>query len=205
MDRPGRAFLRLIGLAAFVLLVFIVLSFMLLKLGAAPTVVLLGGPDGVGDDRTLLAIDYGLNQPAIIQLVRYAARTLTGEFGRSWLSGDPVLGELLARLPATLELMIYALLLGALIGAPGRNPHTDGPGATLLLLLFNAEDLDTDFRLPEGDWRLLLNTAADDTIAPGAEDQPLPIMSGHCALSARSVMLLARRRPSQPNPGASTP
>lgn len=37
------------------LLVFIVLSFMLLKLGAAPTVVLLGGPDGVGDDRTLLA------------------------------------------------------------------------------------------------------------------------------------------------------
>lgn len=118
MDRPGRAFLRLIGLAAFVLLVFIVLSFMLLKLGAAPTVVLLGGPDGVGDDRTLLAIDYGLNQPAIIQLVRYAARTLTGEFGRSWLSGDPVLGELLARLPATLELMIYALLLGALIGVP---------------------------------------------------------------------------------------
>lgn len=100
------------------LLVFIVLSFMLLKLGAAPTVVLLGGPDGVGDDRTLLAIDYGLNQPAIIQLVRYAARTLTGEFGRSWLSGDPVLGELLARLPATLELMIYALLLGALIGVP---------------------------------------------------------------------------------------
>ena len=118
MDRPGRAVLRLFGLAAFVLLVFIVLSFMLLKLGAAPTVVLLGGPDGIADDRAMLAIDYGLNQPAIIQLVRYAARTLTGEFGRSWLTGDLVLGELLARLPATLELMIYALLLGTLIGVP---------------------------------------------------------------------------------------
>jgi hypothetical protein len=74
-----------------------------------------------------------------------------------------------------------------------------------LLLLFNAEDLDTEFRLPEGDWRLLLNTAADDTIDPPAEDQPLPTVSGHCALRARSVMLLAGQRPSQPNPGASTP
>ena len=118
MDRPGRFLLRLIGLAIVVLLVFVVVSFMLLKLGAAPSVVLLGGPDAIADDRAQLAADYGLNQPAIIQLIRYAVRTLTGEFGRSWLTGNPVAGELLGRIPATLELMIYSLLLGTLLGVP---------------------------------------------------------------------------------------
>ena len=118
MDRPGRFFLRLTGLAAVVLLVFVVVSFMLLKLGAAPSVVLLGGPDAIAENRAQLAADYGLDQPAIIQLIRYAVRTLTGEFGRSWLSGDRVAGELLRRIPATLELMTYSLLLGALIGIP---------------------------------------------------------------------------------------
>ena len=118
MDRPGRTLLRLIGIAIFVFLVFVVVSFMLLKLGAAPSVVLLSGPDAVAEDRTQLIADYGLNQPAIIQLVRYTARILTGEFGRSWLSAEPVAGELLSRIPATLELMLYSLVLGTVIGVP---------------------------------------------------------------------------------------
>jgi len=96
-------------------------------------------------------------------------------------------------------------VIGALIGAPGRGPPIDQGGATPLLMLFNAEDLDTDFRLPEGDWRLLLNTAADDTVEPAAEDQSRPSVSGHCALRARSVMLLVRQRNFSPKPGDGTP
>jgi glycogen operon protein len=96
-------------------------------------------------------------------------------------------------------------VIGALIGAPGRSPPIDQGGATPLLMLFNAEDLDTDFRLPEGDWRLLLNTVADDTVEPAAEDQSRPSVSGHCALRARSVMLLVRQRNFSPKPGDGTP
>lgn len=118
MDRPGRIFLRLIGLAVFVVLVFVLVSFMLLKLGAAPSEVLLAGPDTGGEDRGQLVADYGLNRPVVIQLIRYAVRILTGEFGTSWLSAEPVIAELLARLPATLELMTWSLLLGTLIGVP---------------------------------------------------------------------------------------
>jgi glycogen operon protein len=91
-------------------------------------------------------------------------------------------------------------VLGALIGAPGRGGRT-------LLLLFNAEDHDSDFLLPGGPWRLLLDSAAA-TVDPTAAD------NGHTVcyrLQARSVVLLqaaealaagtARRaRPQDPGP-----
>lgn len=118
MERPGRTILRLLGIAAFVFLVIAFICFMLIKLGAAPPVVLLGGPNPMPEERAQLIAEYGLNQPAVVQFIRYVVRTLAGEFGRSWQTGATVADDLLARLPATLELMVYALLLGALIGIP---------------------------------------------------------------------------------------
>ena len=50
-------------------------------------------------------------------------------------------------------------VLGALIGSPGR-----GEGS--LLLLVNAHDQDTEFKLPPGDWRVLLDSTQVDGINP---------------------------------------
>ena len=118
MERPGRTLLRFVGLAVFAFLVVTFTSFALLKLGAAPPMVMLAGPNVTPDDQTLLTADYGLNQPAVVQFIRFVLRALGGEMGRSWLTGELVADAMFARLPATLELMIYALLLGALIGIP---------------------------------------------------------------------------------------
>jgi ABC-type dipeptide/oligopeptide/nickel transport system permease component len=118
MGRPGRSLLRVAGLVVFVWLVIVFTSFLLLKLGAAPPAVLLGGPNMLPEDQARLAAEYGLNQVAPVQFIRYAIRTLGGDFGQSWLTGDPIGRELLQRLPATLELMIYGVLLGGLIGVP---------------------------------------------------------------------------------------
>ncbi len=118
MERPGRFLLRLLGLAAFLILVLVVLSFLLMKLGAAPPVVLLGGPSPLPEEQARLVADYGLDRPAVVQFIRYLIRTVSFDFGRSWLTAEPVLGELLRRTPATLELMLYGLLVGGLIGVP---------------------------------------------------------------------------------------
>lgn len=116
MERPVRALLRRLGVALVLTLVVVSTSFLLLKLGAAPMGDLLAGTST--EDRTQLTEEYGLDRPAPIQFVRYTVRVLRGEFGRSWFTSEPVLNELVNRLPATLELMLYALLLGLLIAVP---------------------------------------------------------------------------------------
>ncbi len=118
MERPVRALLRRLGVGLFLVLVVVLTSFMLVKLGAAPSEVLLGGPTPAAEERTQLMEDYGLDRPAFVQFVRYTIRMLGGEFGRSWLTGDPVFGDILARIPATLELMLYSIMLGTLIAVP---------------------------------------------------------------------------------------
>jgi ABC-type dipeptide/oligopeptide/nickel transport system permease component len=118
MERPGRRLLRLFGVAAFLILVLVFVSFLLVKLGAAPPSVLLGGPSQLPEDQAQLAAAYGLDSPAVVQFVRYVIRVAGLEFGRSWLTGEAVWPELMARVPATLELMIYSLFLGSLIGVP---------------------------------------------------------------------------------------
>jgi peptide/nickel transport system permease protein len=118
MERPLSTVLRRLGAGIFLILVVVVASFLLVKLGAAPPDVLLGGPTPGVEERAQLIEDYGLDRPAFVQFVRYAIRVLGGEFGRSWLTGEHVLAELLLRVPATLELMLYAVVLGVLIAVP---------------------------------------------------------------------------------------
>jgi len=118
MDLSGSGLLRRLGVLAFMLLVLVFLSFILMRLGAAPPAQLLGGPDVLPDDVALLTDDYGLEQPAPIQFLRYIVRLAGGQLGKSWLSGTSVASDLLERIPATLELMFYGLLLGGLAGVP---------------------------------------------------------------------------------------
>ncbi|MFP5068980.1 ABC transporter permease [Pseudonocardia nantongensis] len=84
-----------------------------------------GGPAGalLGDKATPESIaalnrTLGLDQPIPIQYLQYLGRAVTGDFGASLVSGDPVLTELGRALPATVELSVTALLLAVLAGIP---------------------------------------------------------------------------------------
>jgi peptide/nickel transport system permease protein len=61
---------------------------------------------------------YGLSDPLAEQFTRYMGNVLTGNLGTSIRTDRPVTGELLDRLPASLELAFYSVLLAALIGVP---------------------------------------------------------------------------------------
>lgn len=78
----------------------------------------------------------GLDQPVPQQLLTYVTNIFTGDFGTSFLTGEPVVEVIAARLPNTLSLAVLATLLSLIIAVPlgmwaairtenGRNRGTD--------------------------------------------------------------------------------
>ncbi len=60
----------------------------------------------------------GLNDPFHVQYFRWVSRLAQGDFGTSFANGQPVLERILERMPATLELSIFALLVTFIIAIP---------------------------------------------------------------------------------------
>jgi peptide/nickel transport system permease protein len=60
----------------------------------------------------------GLDQPVLVQYSRFLASAVTGDWGVSLVTGRPVIAEIMAVLPWTLELTALSLFLGALVGIP---------------------------------------------------------------------------------------
>jgi ABC-type dipeptide/oligopeptide/nickel transport system permease component len=97
----------------------VIFTFILTRLlPGDPAANLISGPGaGAADIQALrhqLGIDTGLPQ----QLLHYATGLLHGDWGNSFVTGQPVLAELLKRLPASLELTGLAFLLSIAIGLP---------------------------------------------------------------------------------------
>jgi glutathione transport system permease protein len=60
----------------------------------------------------------GLDQPLWAQYAQFIQGALTGDWGVSLVTGRPVIAEIMAVLPWTIELTVASLALGALIGIP---------------------------------------------------------------------------------------
>lgn len=60
----------------------------------------------------------GLNRPLIIQFAHFVGDALHGEFGLSWRSQQPVMTLIADRLPATLELVLVAMIIALGVGVP---------------------------------------------------------------------------------------
>jgi peptide/nickel transport system permease protein len=60
----------------------------------------------------------GLDLPLWQQYLHFVRNALQGDFGRSFVFGEPALKLILQRVPATLELAFTALILSILIGIP---------------------------------------------------------------------------------------
>lgn len=68
--------------------------------------------------RQLLTQAVGINQSILEQYILYVRRLVTGDWGLSFASQQPVLNEVRTVLPATLELAAYALAVSLFIGIP---------------------------------------------------------------------------------------
>jgi peptide/nickel transport system permease protein len=94
----------------------LVVTFMMIRLAGESPVHHLAGPNASALEIRTVTEALGLDRPLWEQLGIYTSRLLHGDLGRSWLSGQPVAAELLDRLPATLELVVLSMLIGAFIG-----------------------------------------------------------------------------------------
>src|SRR5512137_1322618 len=78
----------------------------------------LAGPQAPPETVERLRTLYGFDQPLYIQFGRYVARLSRGDLGVSFQTSRPVLRDILAYFPATLELATFAILLGICVGIP---------------------------------------------------------------------------------------
>lgn len=61
--------------------------------------------------------ELGLNDPVIVQYVRYIGGIVTrGDFGDSYRTGEPVLSEILPRLWTSAKITLGAVIIGAVVG-----------------------------------------------------------------------------------------
>jgi peptide/nickel transport system permease protein len=61
---------------------------------------------------------YGFDEPLLRQYFTYIGALLSGDFGTSPLTGQPVLGTFLDRFPATIELALAAMFFAIVVGIP---------------------------------------------------------------------------------------
>lgn len=62
--------------------------------------------------------ELGLNRPLPLQYLAWAGRALRGDFGVSFQTGLPVLGEIMSRFPATVMLSLAATVLSVALAVP---------------------------------------------------------------------------------------
>jgi peptide/nickel transport system permease protein len=121
---------RLLAIIPLVVLISMLCFALMHAIPGGPTGVLAENPRVSGEDAERARVSFGLDKPLPVQYGTWLYRALVrGDFGRSFVTGEPVLAMILQRLPATLELMgsafVIALLVGMGIGIlSALRPHT---------------------------------------------------------------------------------
>ena len=108
--------LRRIASALPVLLIVSLITFGLMRLIPGDPAAAMAGLSATQRDIQQLRIDLGLDQPLLVQLVRWYGGLLQGDLGRSILLGKPVVAATMERLPVTIGLSAYSLVLTLALG-----------------------------------------------------------------------------------------
>jgi len=90
---------------------------MIYAVPGGPVAVIVG--ENAGPEEIAAAIQrYGLDRPMVVQYADWLGRAMTGDFGLSLHSRQPVLQLIGERLPATLQLALAAIFVALVIGIP---------------------------------------------------------------------------------------
>src|SRR2546422_574609 len=81
-----------------------------------PVLAILSGANATPEQERELRAQLRLDDPLPVQYVRFLARAVTGDFGRSIFTRRPVIEEIADQLPSTLELAATAILIAVVVG-----------------------------------------------------------------------------------------
>lgn len=133
LERLSTSLIALLGAA--------LLAFLTLRVAPGDPARLVLGPFATDEAVAELRHEMGLDQPVWLQFWHYLQDFFSGQWGRSYSTGQEVSTLLAERFPATLELGLYAFflafisaLLFACIGVYRRGPLSDGLPRSLSML-----------------------------------------------------------------------
>jgi peptide/nickel transport system permease protein len=110
---------RIVHLVAVLVAVLVVVSTLLRLIPGDPVdAIMAGNPQITEADKERLRDNLGLNDPVPVQIARYAGGLLRGDLGDSLRMRAPARPEILEKLPPTIELTVFAMLIAVLIAVP---------------------------------------------------------------------------------------
>jgi ABC-type dipeptide/oligopeptide/nickel transport system permease component len=107
---------RLLTSVPTIILITILVFSMLHLIPGDPAAIFLGENRSTPELLAQIREDMGLNRPLHVQYLSYMWGVLQGDFGRSLNNNRPVINEIRARLPSTVELTVAALVIGVVLG-----------------------------------------------------------------------------------------
>ncbi len=109
---------RRIAASILILLGVVTITFLLIYIFPADPVTQMAGPHATPDVVASIRRENGLDRPLPVRYAIYISNLLHGDLGRSYIQKSEVADLVLARLPATLLLMLGAIFFELLIGIP---------------------------------------------------------------------------------------
>lgn len=108
---------RLLAIVPLVLLISLLCFALMHAIPGGPAGTLAENPRISAADVARIRANFGLDDPLPLQYAKWLNRVLLhGDFGYSFVTGEPVVRMIAQRLPATLELMGSAFLIAFLVG-----------------------------------------------------------------------------------------
>ena len=103
-----------------ILLGITLLTFGLMRLTNDDAVDIFYDKNGAVSDEVKAAkrAELGLDRPFLVQYGSWLGGIVTGDMGKSYISGRPVLESIMTKLPATVELMLVSLLMTLVFAVP---------------------------------------------------------------------------------------
>jgi peptide/nickel transport system permease protein len=81
-------------------------------------VAMMVSPDASEIDRDAVRVSLGLDKPLWLQYLVFINAAIHGDFGKSFLAGQPAMQLIFERMPATLELVFVSLIIALVLGLP---------------------------------------------------------------------------------------
>ncbi len=107
-----------LALTPIIILGLVTLVFFIVRITPADPVAFIAGDRATPEQIVELKQKWGLDQPLPVQYLIYLKQLVQGDLGISYYTHQPVAQDLLKRLPATLELTLFAMALSILLGVP---------------------------------------------------------------------------------------
>ena len=94
------------------------LVYLVLSISPGDPATMVAGPSATEADIEAVRASLGLDRPFLVQYLLYLKNLLTLNLGTSYTSRQPILDEILVRLPNTLNLACASMILAVLVGIP---------------------------------------------------------------------------------------